>query len=140
MLALNDLFDQFLKERIYLHNITPKTRERYQNVWLVFCRWRRTLPERSPAEPVITRGDLHTFVVSLRERGVRPISCNCCMRGINAFCKWLHQQGMLVPRIRQHVVHLPTDSKDHERRLRRAAHKTHVSPSCPYCVGRLAVR
>jgi len=25
MQLLNDLFDQLLKERVYLHNITPKT-------------------------------------------------------------------------------------------------------------------
>jgi hypothetical protein len=30
MIRLNTLFEQFLRERIYLHNITPKTREFYE--------------------------------------------------------------------------------------------------------------
>ena len=78
MQTLNDLFDQFLKERVYLYNIIPKTREWYQNVWLVFCRWRRTLYARSPSEPVVTRADLQMFVVSLRERGVRSPATAIC--------------------------------------------------------------
>jgi len=47
MQALNTLFDQFLKERVYLHNVTPKTAEWYRNVWLVFSRWRDAQPLRA---------------------------------------------------------------------------------------------
>jgi len=100
MHPLNEYFDQFFRERIYLHNITPKTREWYQNVWVVFARWRSTLPPRDAMQPIITHGDLQNFVVALRERGVKPVSCNCYMRGINAFCGWLHQQGTIPAPIR----------------------------------------
>ena len=78
----------------------PENRRVVSDVWLVFARWRVTLPERDAAEPVVTRADRQTFVVSLRQRGVRPVSCNCYMRGINAFCKWLHQQGTIPAPIR----------------------------------------
>jgi integrase/recombinase XerD len=90
MSELNALFDQFLKERIYLHNVTPKTAEWYRNVWLVFSRWRGAQPLRAVSEPIVTKTDLQSFVVALRERGVRPVSCNCYMRGVNAFCRRWH--------------------------------------------------
>ena len=35
------------------------------------------------------------FIVALRDRGVRPISCNSWLRALNAFCRWLQQEGRL---------------------------------------------
>ena len=93
METLDALFEQFLRERIYLHNVTPKTAEWYRDVWRVFRRWWATLPADTRSRTVITRSDLQELVVHLRERGVRPVSCNCYLRGINAFCRWLHQEG-----------------------------------------------
>jgi integrase/recombinase XerD len=93
MSALDQQFQSFLRERIYLHNVTPKTAEWYRNVWRVFLRWWGTLPIEQRDRPVLSRADLQEFVVHLRERGVKPVSCNCYLRGINAFCRWLHQQG-----------------------------------------------
>jgi hypothetical protein len=43
----------------------------------------------------MTRADMQRFVVRLRERGVKPVSCNCWVRAMNAFCKWLHEQGVV---------------------------------------------
>jgi integrase/recombinase XerD len=39
-------------------------------------------------------------VVHLRDRGVKPVSCNCYLRGLNAFCRWLHQEGHLPQPVR----------------------------------------
>jgi integrase/recombinase XerD len=97
---LDQLFTQFLRERVYLHNITPKTREFYETAWKAFMRSRAAAPPREPSLPVITRTDLQEFVVHLRERGVKPVSCNCWMRGLNAFCRWLHQQGEIPQPLR----------------------------------------
>ncbi|HYS27739.1 MAG TPA: hypothetical protein VEP46_19155, partial [Vicinamibacterales bacterium] len=47
MLPLSAHFDQFLRERVYLHNVTPKTAEWYRSVWQVFAKWWVTLPARS---------------------------------------------------------------------------------------------
>jgi hypothetical protein len=41
---------------------------------------------------LISKADLQFFVVHLRERGVKPVSCNCWVRAMNAF-KWLHEHG-----------------------------------------------
>ncbi len=90
----------FLRERVYLHNITPKTKAFYETAWTAYCRAQQTRPARPADAALITRTDLQEFVVHLRERGVKPVSCNCWMRGINAFCKWLHGQGAIPEPLR----------------------------------------
>jgi hypothetical protein len=67
MSALDPLFEQFLRERVYLKNVTRK------NPGLVSDRVENCL--RSCAEPpsTITRSDLQRFVIHLRDRGVADI-------------------------------------------------------------------
>jgi integrase/recombinase XerD len=91
--SLDQHFQHFLRERIYLHNVAPKTSEWYRDVWRVFQRWWTALPSQHRSRTVISRSDLQEFVVHLRERGVKPVSCNCYLRGLNAFCRWLHREG-----------------------------------------------
>jgi integrase/recombinase XerD len=97
---LDQHFQQFLRERIYLHNVTPKTAEWYRNVWHVFQRWWATLPISERSRAVISRADLQEFVVHLRERGVKPVSCNCYLRGLNALGRWLHREGRIPQPVR----------------------------------------
>ena len=52
-----------------------------------------TTIERDGATP-ITRADLSAFVVALRDRDVRPVSVNTWLRALNAFCRWLHEEGL----------------------------------------------
>ena len=54
MTELNRLFEQFLRERVYLHNITPKTREFYETAWKAFVRAQAGRPPRPLDAPVIT--------------------------------------------------------------------------------------
>jgi integrase/recombinase XerD len=59
----------------------------YQSAWHAF-------KQSQPTTPIeITKSDLLAFVVHLRERGVKPVSCNTWLRAMNAFCRWLHEQG-----------------------------------------------
>ena len=37
--------------------------------------------------------------MDLRQRGVKPISCNTYIKALNAFCKWLHDEGHLGERL-----------------------------------------
>lgn len=90
-MSLDSLFDQFIRERIYVKNVTPATREWYETAWQAF---RASRASSSTADPdLITRADLTNFVVHLRQRGVKPVSCNTWVRAMNAFCRWLHEQG-----------------------------------------------
>lgn len=36
---------------------------------------------------------MQQFVVALRERGIKPVTCNTYIGAMNAFCAWLHQEG-----------------------------------------------
>src|SRR6266850_2507003 len=67
MLPLSAHFDQFLRERVYLHNVTPKTAEWYRSVWQVFAKWWVTLPTNEEPHAVLCRSDLYVF---LRELGL----------------------------------------------------------------------
>jgi integrase/recombinase XerD len=100
MATLDSYFDQFVRERTYLNNVTPKTREWYETAWKAFTRFQAEAPPRPERTPLITRYDLQQFVVHLRERGVKPVSCNCWLRAMNAFCGWLHGQGVLAEPLR----------------------------------------
>jgi len=87
MSALDQLFQQFLRERTYVHNVTPKTLDWYQSAWHAFKRSQRL------TFTAISKADLLAFVVHLGERGVKPVSCNTWLSAMNVFCRWLHEQG-----------------------------------------------
>jgi site-specific recombinase XerC len=96
MSMLDTYFAQFVRERIYLNNVTPKTQEWYETAWKAFTRFQTTEPPRLPDAPLITRTDLQRFVVHLRERRVKAVSCNSWLGAMNAFCAWLHAQGIVA--------------------------------------------
>jgi len=108
MSALDALFEQFLRERLYLKNVTPKTRVWYQTAW-------KTYLQSCPEPPTtITRSDLQRFIVTLRDRGVQPVSCNSWLRAMNAFCRWLHEEG-----------HATTPARLQPLRLEKKIRRTH---------------
>lgn len=86
--TLDSLFDQFLKERTYLKNVTPCTLVWYRTA---FKNYRAALARRESMWP--TKAALQQFAISMRERGVRPVTCNTNIGAMNAFCLWLHQEG-----------------------------------------------
>ena len=65
MQRLHTLFEQFLRERVYVNNITPATREWYECAWKAFS---PTLTERPATAPVITKA---THPVEERENAGR---------------------------------------------------------------------
>jgi hypothetical protein len=69
MMPLDSFVEQFVRERTYLHNVTPKTRDWYQTAWKAFKRFQADVPTRPTNAPLISRLDLQQFVVHLRERG-----------------------------------------------------------------------
>jgi integrase/recombinase XerD len=89
------LFDQFLTERRYLRNVTDKTLVWYQ---VAFKSYQRAVPIDAP--PVPSKASLQQFVVSLRQRGVRPVTINTYVTAMNAFCLWLQQEGHAAERVK----------------------------------------
>ena len=79
-MPLEELFQQFVRERKYLKNVTPKTVTYYQNSWDSFKKYANVV---NPSE--LNRAVLSSYVVRLRDSGVKPVSCNTYISGINAF-------------------------------------------------------
>jgi integrase/recombinase XerD len=82
------LFDQFLKERRFLKNVTPKTLTWYG---VAFRNYRAVVP----GDDLPSKASLQTLVIALRERSIRPVTVNTYIAAMNAFCVWLHQEGQL---------------------------------------------
>ena len=85
LLSTTALFEQFLAERRYLKNVTPSTLDWYDTAFKGF---RRAVGPDAP----VTKQNLQRFVVNVRERGVRAVSCNTYIKAMNAFCVWLHAE------------------------------------------------
>jgi hypothetical protein len=88
---LAPLFDQFLTERTFLKNVTPRTlvwyRVAFKNYGTAF-----------PNENIPTRASLQQSVIGLRERNIRPVTCNTYIGAMNAYCRWLHVEGHATTR------------------------------------------
>jgi integrase/recombinase XerD len=90
------LFDQFLNERRYLQNVTPATL-----VWygVAFRNWHALIgPSHAPSLP--TKATLQHFVLALRERGIKPVTVNTYLGAMNAFCRWLYDEGHARERVK----------------------------------------
>ena len=68
-------FARFVRERQFLHNVSARTLEWYENS----LRW---LPCESP-----TQEQLNGLVIGMRERRTAT-GCNCTIRAINAYLHW----------------------------------------------------
>jgi integrase/recombinase XerD len=97
-------FEQFVKERLYLTNVTPATAEWY----------RQSLAWLGVESP--TDGDLKNFVMRMREKGLKPSGCNCRIRAVNAYLKW-SGTALRVPKLKEPQVILPTFTSEQIKRL-----------------------
>jgi len=78
MATLGSLFEQFLRERRYLKNVSPKTITWYETSWKSFL---ATQPPGLATTTItttdaITPHHLTAFVIALRNRDVRPVTVN----------------------------------------------------------------
>ena len=92
---LATLITQFLKERTYLQNVSERTLVWYR---VAFKNYQAVIPADAAVLP--TKATLQQFVVALRERGIRPVTCNTYVGAMNAFCAWLHQEGHARERVK----------------------------------------
>jgi integrase/recombinase XerD len=92
--SLATLIDQFLKERRFLKNVTDATL-----VWYRVAFTNYTSVIAADAAPLPTKATLQEFVLRLRERGIRPVTCNTYLGAMNAFCAWLYDEGHARERV-----------------------------------------
>jgi integrase/recombinase XerD len=71
-------FEQFIRERQYLANVTPATIAWYRNS----LRWLRT---ESPSQD-----DLKDAVMRMRAKGLKATGCNSAIQAVNTYAHWVH--------------------------------------------------
>ena len=70
--------EQFIKERLYLKGVSPKTIAWYKSSFKAF--------------PVLNRPAIIDRITELRGRGVKAVSINTWLRCVNAYFMWLHTE------------------------------------------------
>jgi integrase/recombinase XerD len=97
-------FKQFIRERQYLQNVSPKTLEWYENCF----RW---LPSETPSQE-----QLHDTVMRMREKGLKATGCNSTIRAINAYLKW-SGSPLKIRQLKEPQLVLPTFTDVQVKRL-----------------------
>ena len=95
---MRELFDQFLKERRLLKNISPKTEQYYRQALIAF--------ERYSGESLdsLSSGKLNKWTVAMLETGVRPVSCNTYISAMNAFFNWCAENDVTPKRFKAGIL------------------------------------
>jgi hypothetical protein len=79
---MEQLFEQFLKQRKYLHNLTDGTLHFYREVYEFF----KAVGFDGSKE------SLQESIIKMRERGTSIGAINTYVRGLNVFLKWLSKE------------------------------------------------
>jgi integrase/recombinase XerD len=82
---MDQMFEQFLREKLFLSNVSPRTIRYFK--WC-YSRFKKSNPE-------FTKQSLNSWVISLRESGISISTINSYIRGINSFLSWLYQNEHL---------------------------------------------
>ena len=88
-------FEQFIRERQFLSNVSPSTLEWYKHSF----KW---LATESP-----TQDELKDAVLRMREKGLKATGCNSAIRAINAFLKW-SGSTLKIQQLKEPQLVLPT--------------------------------
>lgn len=81
---MNSLFEQFIKERRYLRNLSEKTLQYYSESFQSF--------NLVGAFESLSKQSLQNAVIAFRERGLSIGGINAYIRGVNTFLNWLNQE------------------------------------------------
>ncbi len=84
---LNELVEKFIRERIYLKNVSPKTVRFYRAAWNE-CKKHLSITE--PGQ--FSKSVLNELVIAWREEGQKPVSVNTYLTFLNAFLHWLYEE------------------------------------------------
>lgn len=101
---MTDRFEQFLRERLYLLNVSPRTVEWYRQAFV----W---LGKENPEQEDLTR-----MVVAMREHGLKATSCNNRIRAVNAYLRW-SKSPLHLSRLKEPARVLPTFKPEDVARL-----------------------
>jgi integrase/recombinase XerD len=104
--------ERFIQERVYLKNVSKKTKVFYRTAFKAF---------EGTEE---TRAAINAKIVELRKRGLSAISVNAYLRVINAYLRWGGENGLFdtlpVPKLQEETKLLATFSPTQLATLRKA--------------------
>jgi integrase/recombinase XerD len=80
------LYQQFIREKQYLLNVSDRTVEGYKWAWKAFA------PALKGKE-LVTKADVLKRIAELKSKGLSTVSVNTYLRSVNAFCTWLFNEG-----------------------------------------------
>ena len=86
------MFEQFVKELVYLKNVSPLTIRSYRQAYDRYLKYGQ--------ENVPTKVSLNQFVVGMREAGLAPTTCNISIRASNSYLTWLIENGHISKPLR----------------------------------------
>jgi len=89
---LDELFNQFVKEKTFLAGVTPKTVRFYRQSFKAYT--------RSVGFVTPDRFVLNDFVIKLREGGMSSSGTNVYIRGMNSFLSWLWENNHIGERLK----------------------------------------
>ena len=95
---LDQLFQDYLKEKKYVQNVSPATIRFYSQAFKFFRKY--TGIERPDQ---LTKQTLDAFLVTLREAGKTSENVNCIVKGFNPFLSWLSENDYTPPLKLQHL-------------------------------------
>jgi|SRR6185369_6220863 len=78
---MDTLFAEFLREKLYIKNLSPKTKISYSQAFKWF----------SGTE--LSKPGLNAFILKMREGGLSPVTCNIYIRAMNSFLSWQYENG-----------------------------------------------
>ena len=115
--AMRDLFSQFVRDRRYLKGVSSRTEGWYWQSWNAFA---SVLQDRTPNQ--VSKAYFLSRIEAMRQQGVSAITINSYSRAINAFLRWLHEEGhsaapVRIPRMKEEQKVIATLRAEQVRRL-----------------------
>jgi integrase/recombinase XerD len=92
---MDNHFERFIRERIYEKNITKKTEEAHRQAYTSF---RKTCQLESVQE--LDKAAIIDWLEALHKTSIRPTSINCYARSLNAFFRWLMENGYITEKLK----------------------------------------
>jgi len=81
---MNELFESFLQDRLYLKNVSSLTIKSYRQAFERF---------KKGGGAEASKQTVNDFVVYMRSSGLSPVTCNISIRSMNSFLSWLFECG-----------------------------------------------
>lgn len=81
---LDKLFNEFIREKTYINNLSPRTITYYKEVYGSF--------KQAGAFDDLSKRNLQEALIKFRARGVSPGAINTYIRGLNTFLNWLRDE------------------------------------------------